>query len=232
MKSSLPVTRYASDVNRRRFRCVLERRAVVDHTLYAGIVGWFKSILTHGDAVAGHVVTTITARAPAEGVADLVEKVQMRERSAILPGRSVESAPQAVPARGRVDRGFSQTPRSVKVARHEREVPLTPAAVTGPTVIGLAMMTDAAAPAVSARVADPGDSIVKWPGPELPGRPPRRPIGAVQIVDGDCQRSLRPNDPDFPCRPGSYDVEPVRIGGVERSGMSWSVRCRRCPGIL
>ena len=67
--------------------------------------------------------------------------------------------------------------------------PATPAAVMPPTVIGVAMKwPTVAAPAVSARAAEPGDSIGVVPGTGVARGDRDDHVGEVEVVDGDRQR--------------------------------------------
>src|SRR5512134_707854 len=123
------------------------------------------------------LLATSTATAPAFcALRIFVEKVQTpREINAILPVKTVASGAHAVlsPVAAFVGASVTAPNGAVRSLSTVAKSPATPAAVTPPTVIGVPMKcpTDAA-PAVKARAADPGDSIVRPPAgggrPELP----------------------------------------------------------------
>src|SRR4029450_6302370 len=105
----------------------------------------------------------------------LVENVQTpRDSSAIMPVRFVEIGSHAMlsPVGAFVGAPVKTASGAVRSLVTVAKSPVTPAAVMPSTVIGVAMMCPTVeAPAVSARAAEPGDSIVEWPGPELPAAP-------------------------------------------------------------
>src|SRR5712671_2154209 len=135
------------------------------------MVGWFGvPSWPIAVGVPPTLLTTRTARAPAFcAFRILVENVHVpRERSAILPvSEPLASAEHAVPREVPESTAPSGAVRSaVTVAKSPDAAPMEglPLTVTGvPTKCGTVL-----APAASARAADPGDSTVKWPGPEFP----------------------------------------------------------------
>jgi len=87
------------------------------------------------------------------------------------------------------------------------------------------------APAVNARAADPGDSTVKWPGPELPAATATDHIGLVEIVHGNREQVLNPVS--APAQAHVRDVEAVSVGRLghsryPRNGHSPHRPGRRC----
>ena len=66
-----------------------------------------------------------------------------------------------------------------------------PVTVTGvPTKCGTVL-----APAASARAADPGDSTVKWPGPEFPAATAKTMFASSRLSTAMVNRSWKPWDP-------------------------------------
>src|SRR5215471_18952102 len=137
------------------------------------MVGWF-GVLSWPIAIGSPntLFPTTTATAPAScALRILVENVHApRVTSAIAPLRL-----PAGNAAHAVLRPFTPAPKTTAsgIVRSEATVakpPIAPANVGPPNgVMGAPMKCPTvAAPAVSARAADPGDSTVKWPGPELP----------------------------------------------------------------
>src|SRR6266446_4003340 len=143
------------------------------------------------------LLTTRTAAAPAFcAFRILVENVHVpRETRAILPVS--EEAASALQAR------LSEVPESttpsgavssvVTVAKSPEAAPMEgfPVTVTGvPTKCGTVL-----APAPRARAADPGDSTVKWPGPEFPAATAKTMLAWSRLADGNVKRSWEAGAP-------------------------------------